>query len=324
MHIESAIISTAVAGAVAVSQVGAFGYAAKQYKKEKPVDRLSVASAGAFVFSAQMINVSIAGTGASGHFTGGMLLSYLFGPKMSFMVMSLILTLQSLLFGDGGLLALGCNVFNMAFIPSFIVYPLLIKPLLEKDVSTIKRLGVLSLACIVALQLGAFAVVLQTSISGVSGIAFTDFLMRMQPIHLAIGIMEGAITFACVAAYEKSMQCSPLVQSRPDVLNGALFLMMTALIGGGVLSVFASANPDGLEWSIAQATNSVAMMAPDATHAFFDGIQSKTALLVDYAVPGVQSVFATCLAGLSGCTVVFLAVRMLMPKNKVVTQSVAQ
>lgn len=74
---------------------------------------------GAFVFAAQMINFTIPATGSSGHIGGGMLLAALLGPYAGFLAMASILLIQALFFGDGGLLAYGCNVFNMGFLYLF-------------------------------------------------------------------------------------------------------------------------------------------------------------------------------------------------------------
>ena len=77
---------------------------------------------GAFVFAAQMINFSIPGTGSSGHITGGVLLAAILGPEAGFLSLVSILIVQCLFFGDGGLLALGCNIINMVFFSCFIGY----------------------------------------------------------------------------------------------------------------------------------------------------------------------------------------------------------
>ena len=76
---------------------------------------------GAFVFAAQMINFTIPGTGSSGHLCGGMMLTALLGPYAAFLTMIGVLLIQCLLFADGGLLALGCNIWNMAFYGAFSV-----------------------------------------------------------------------------------------------------------------------------------------------------------------------------------------------------------
>jgi cobalt/nickel transport system permease protein len=80
---------------------------------------------GAFIFAAQMINFSIPGTGSSGHLGGGLILTVLLGPYAAFIVIASVLTVQALFFADGGLLALGCNIFNLGVFPAFVAYPLI-------------------------------------------------------------------------------------------------------------------------------------------------------------------------------------------------------
>ncbi len=81
--------------------------------------------AGAFVFAAQMLNFAIPGTGSSGHLGGALMLAILLGPEAAFLVMASILAVQALFFADGGLLALGANIFNLGFFPAFVAYPLI-------------------------------------------------------------------------------------------------------------------------------------------------------------------------------------------------------
>ncbi|MEJ2040022.1 MAG: energy-coupling factor ABC transporter permease, partial [Desulfosarcinaceae bacterium] len=153
---------------------------------------------GAFIFAAQMINFTIPATGSSGHLGGGLILAILLGPYAGFLTMASILTVQALFFADGGLLALGCNIFNLGFFSCFVAYPLIFKRIV-KDRTSQGRIFAGSLAAaVVGLQLGAFGVVLETVFSGISELPFGTFVLLMQPIHLAIGIVEGLVTAAVV------------------------------------------------------------------------------------------------------------------------------
>ena len=116
MHMADALVSPAVAGTMYAVSTAAAAYSVKEIKLED-LDRKVPAMGvmGAFVFATQMINFTIPGTGSSGHLCGGMLLSAILGPCGGFLTMIAILAIQCLLFADGGLLALGCNVWNMAF-----------------------------------------------------------------------------------------------------------------------------------------------------------------------------------------------------------------
>ena len=123
MHMSDALISPAVAGVMATASTGLIAYSVYKTKdelEEKKIPLMGVM--GAFVFAAQMINFSIPGTGSSGHITGGVLLAAILGPEAGFLSLVSILTVQCLFFGDGGLLALGCNIINMGFFSCFIGY----------------------------------------------------------------------------------------------------------------------------------------------------------------------------------------------------------
>lgn len=160
-----------------------------------------------------MINFTIPGTGSSGHIGGGILLAGLLGGTPAVVTLTAVLLIQCLFFADGGLLALGANIFNMGVIPCLFVCPLIFRPILRKGV-THKRIMIASVvSCVVGLQLGAFCVVLQTLTSGVTELPFHTFVLLMQPIHLAIGFVEGIITAGIL---------NFVYQMRPEILTDVL------------------------------------------------------------------------------------------------------
>ena len=213
MHMADALISPAVGGTVWAAAAGLTLYSARKLKQEMDDRKLPLMGVlGAFVFAAQMINFTIPATGSSGHLGGGMILAILLGPYAAFLTMASVLTVQALFFADGGLLALGCNIFNLAFFPCFIAYPLIYKKLVgERPTQGRILLGALA-AAILSLQMGALGVVLETWFSGISALPFPTFLLLMQPIHLAIGIVEGLVTATVVAFVWKA---------RPEILEMA-------------------------------------------------------------------------------------------------------
>ncbi|HYE68582.1 MAG TPA: energy-coupling factor ABC transporter permease, partial [Anaerovoracaceae bacterium] len=190
-----ALITPVVGGVLMAASAGAIGSSVKKVKEElddKKVPLMGVM--GAFVFAGQMINFTIPATGSSGHIGGGILLAALLGPYAAFLVLSAVIIIQALFFADGGLLALGCNIINMGFFACFVAYPLLYKQIIKKTF-TPKRITIGAILAVVAgLQLGAFSVVLETLISGVTELPFVSFLLLMQPIHLVIGLIEGIAT----------------------------------------------------------------------------------------------------------------------------------
>lgn len=120
MHMADALVAPAVAATMYVCSGGAAGFSVKKVRLESDPKKIPVMGVmGAFVFAAQMINFTIPGTGSSGHLCGGMMLTALLGPYAAFLTMIGVLLIQCLLFADGGLLALGCNIWNMAFYGCF-------------------------------------------------------------------------------------------------------------------------------------------------------------------------------------------------------------
>ena len=116
MHMADALLAPGVAGIMYACSTAAAGHSIHKLDKDKEDQLVPVMGVmGAFVFAAQMINFTIPGTGSSGHLCGGMLLMAVVGPYAAFLTMIGVLLIQCLLFADGGLMALGANVWNMAF-----------------------------------------------------------------------------------------------------------------------------------------------------------------------------------------------------------------
>ena len=212
MHMADALVAPAVAGTMYVLSTGAASVSVKKVREENDPKKIPVMGVmGAFVFATQMLNFTIPGTGSSGHLCGGMMLSAMLGPYAGFLTMIGVLLVQCLLFADGGLLALGCNVWNMAFYGCFVGALLIWRPIMKKGASRAKIIIASILGCVLTLQMGAFSVTLEILISGITELPFSVFMATMQPIHLAIGFVEGLITAAVlVFVYE----------ARPELLWG--------------------------------------------------------------------------------------------------------
>jgi cobalt/nickel transport system permease protein len=336
MHMADALISPVVGGTMLAATAGAAAYSIKKIQNdmdEKKIPLMGVM--GAFVFAAQMINFSIPGTGSSGHIGGGMLLAILLGPYAGFLTMASILLIQALFFGDGGLLAYGCNVFNLGFYTCFIGYPFVYKYITRRVITSKRIFGAAMTSVLIVLQMGAFSVVLQTVLSGRTELPFGTFVLFMQPIHLAIGFIEGLVTAAVVTF---------LWKARPEILENAASgktlgnismkkvlttLIIAVALTGGILSWFASSNPDGLEWSVAKTAGTSELEASGGIHENLSEIQSKTAFLPDYSLKTndeaklPSAYVGTSISGIVGgtltlslATFIGLFIRFIKKKNK--------
>lgn len=290
MHMADALLSPAVGGTMWATTAGLAAYCSKKVGQELDDAKVPLMGVlGAFIFASQMINFTIPATGSSGHLGGGLILAILLGPYAAFLVMASVLTVQSLFFADGGLLALGANIFNLGFFPCFIALPFIYKPLVGNN-PTPQRIAIAAtVAGVVGLQLGAFGVVLETVTSGISELPFATFLLIMQPIHLGIGLVEGIVTSAVVNFVWRSQPEIMVKAAAHQAMRGLSTkkvitgLAVVTIITGGALSWFASANPDGLEWSIAKVTGGEGeLKSADAIHRVLASLQEKTAFLPDY------------------------------------------
>jgi cobalt/nickel transport system permease protein len=295
---SDALLSPAVGVAMCAASAAAIAFSVAKIKKdvfcERKVPMMGVM--GAFVFAAQMVNFTIPATGSSGHLTGSILLAAMIGSAPALISMSAILIIQCLFFADGGLLALGCNIFNMGVVPCLIVYPLVFEPFIKRGI-TQGRITVASVsAAIIALQIGTLCVVLETLTSGIVNLPFFAFSLLMLPIYLAIGIAEGIATAAILCfAYKMRPE---IMENRVSTQNTLAIFAVIALLAGGALSIFASSNPDGLEWAIGKVIGTAELKEIEPI---------KTAFMPDYNFKDAEEEgLGTALAGIAGTLLTFL------------------
>ena len=330
MHMADALLSPTVGAGMWAATAGTIAWCSAKVRRELDERKVPLMGVlGAFVFAAQMINFTIPATGSSGHLGGGLLLAILLGPYAAFLTIASVLFIQALFFADGGLLALGCNIFNLGIFPAFIAYPLVYKPLAGRTPSRFSLTVGTIAAAVAGLQLGAFAVVLETVASGISALPFNGFVLLMQPIHLAIGLVEGVVTAAVVAF---------VWQARPEILQSArnarpigavpirsvlVTFLAAAVLTGGFFAWFASEHPDGLEWAISGVTGGTEL--PETgykVHGALAALQEKLAFLPDYSLPGAAgdagSRSGTSLAGIVGglITLAFCALLGVLLKRR--------
>jgi cobalt/nickel transport system permease protein len=309
MHIPDGFIDGKTVATTAALSAAGVGFALRQVRRELPPRRLPLLGlAAAFLFAAQMLNFPVA-AGTSGHLIGGVLVAALLGPSAAVVVLTTVLIVQCFLFADGGVSALGANIFNMALLGAvggYGVYRLLgrVRPGVRGRITAVAFAGWFSTV------LAAIGCAGQLAWSGTVGwgAAFT----AMTGVHLLIGLGEGLISALVLAGVERA---------RPDLVHqperasaGAgvgLFVGYGLLVAIGLavfVAPFASSWPDGLE-HVAEKLGFVAkaVSAP------------VSAPVPDYAMPGVSwAVGATALAGVAGALVVFclawLLGRLLVPK----------
>ncbi|AFZ25916.1 ABC-type Co2+ transport system, permease component [Cylindrospermum stagnale PCC 7417] len=306
MHIPDGFVSVPVAAATGLASVAALLIAFRRSQEAFGIRRAPVLGlTTAFIFAAQMVNFPVAG-GTSGHLLGGTLAAIVLGsPWAGMLCIATVLIIQAVLFADGGITALGANILNMAVVGVWVGWVL---------TQTLQRLfggarGRLPLAAGIAagvsVVVASVACALELALSGTAPVNIV--LATMAGVHLLIGIGEGLITGG-VLTY--------LATARPDLLPGEqqqfrgwLVPVVSIILVAGVLSLFASAWPDGLErvaenLGFIKLAEEVRVIVPTP--------------LADYGIQGLGEI-GTSIAGLIGATVCFAVAfgiaKVMKPKN---------
>ena len=293
MHMSDALVSPTVAIATGLISATLIAVSIKKIKENNDENTIPLMGVmGAFIFVAQMINFSIPGTGSSGHIIGGVLLSTILGPWAGFLVLTSVLIIQCLIFADGGLMALGCNILNMGVISCLIAYPLIFRPMMKFPASFGKIMLTSVITCIVALELGAFAVTIETLAAGITALPMNEFILFMLPIHFVIGACEGMATGAVIYYIQKTQpQLLNLRENKhPNHSKFIITIVAVVIILGSIAGFIASSLPDGLEWSISNvATNDFNMsnifsntLIPDYEHSLSGIIGSIIVIVLIY------------------------------------------
>jgi cobalt/nickel transport system permease protein len=208
MHIPDGFLNTAAVVTTGVASAGGVANAVRIANKklgERHIPMMGILAA--FIFAAQMLNFPVAG-GTSGHFLGAALVAILLGPWATVIIMAVVLFAQSLIFQDGGLLALGANIFNMGIVAGFGAYYIYrIMGSLLGD-SNRSRLVSGFIAAWSSVLLASIACAVELAVSGTSPLSVV--LPAMAGVHALIGIGEGLITVAVV---------SVVMSTRADLLK---------------------------------------------------------------------------------------------------------
>lgn len=198
MHIPDGLLSLPTLAVTGAASVGGIGTAVKKTKEQLDDHKIPLLGVmGAFIFAAQMINFPV-GLGTSGHLIGAFFASILLGPWASALVLSAILIIQSFFFGDGGVLALGANIFNMAVIANFSGYYLY--QLFKRNERGYSSSGIVAGGCI-SVVAAALAAAVEIFLSRRS-----ELMIVLPPMlfwHIIIGIGEGLITLFLISYIAK-------------------------------------------------------------------------------------------------------------------------
>ena len=292
MHMANELLSIPVAAGTLAIAAGSLTFICRRVRQVIAAEKLALMGIlGAFVFAAQMVNFQLpAMPGTSGHMVGAVLLAIILGPHLAAIVISSVVIVQCLIFQDGGLLALGCNIINIGLVPSYLGY-FLYRTITNGKFSSLKVYIGAMLASVIATEAGAILVATQAALSGVLAVPLSTFLITMIGVHFLVGFVEGLVTVT-VLAYLQQLRPDIVADSLPGTVrlskNAVLATLgiLAVLIGAG-LSLLASDLPDGLEWSYAERPDEpgfeTVVSNPDSRITAVDDFQTKYSLMPDYS-----------------------------------------
>ena len=306
MHVPDGFMNVTMSAATGVISFGtlwAYIRSAKDLIADKFIALTGMMAA--FIFVLLKINFPIA-AGTSGHLLGGALAVIVLGPRLGLICLSVVVIIQSLLFADGGLSALGVNVLNMAIVTSatsWFIVKYWIK-FIGKNKTSIVSVSVL--AGILSVVFSSIAFTIQYAIGGTISIPVGTVLLAMVTTHFIIGFGEGIITALIITL---------LIRVRPDLIYAyersdenttkvsfyGLFIILILLLS--LVTPFASSSPDGLE-----------SVAEEFGFTQTDGI---VLLLDDYGISAVNNDFiSTVLSALLGVTVLAIMFNLIISRRK--------
>lgn len=293
MHIPDGFLSVVVSVSLWIVTLLVVRYALKRVGDdlgERQVPMMGVLAAA--IFAGQMLNFTVAG-GTSGHLMGAAIATILLGPWAAILVLTSVVSIQALIFQDGGLLALGANIFNMGIVGvavSYMVYQTFRK--LTKGQTWSLFVSGYSAAWL-SIEIAALAVGLQLALSGTSPANIA--IPAMGGVHALIGIGEGLITASALGFLATTRR--DLLEAGDEKPAGSTLVWIVGLLIALALAIaspLASARPDGLEWVAGR-------------KGFLDNAQGPLyKIFPKYVFPGVSNeALATILAGIIGTIIVF-------------------
>ena len=294
MHVPDGFINAQVSigsGIVSFATLWAYVRNAKNLVADKLIALTGMMSA--LIFVLQMINFPIA-AGTSGHLLGGALAVIVLGPHLGIICISIVVVIQSLLFADGGLSALGINVFNMAIVTSLVGWLVITswkKLFGEANISIISGSIVAGLLSVI---FSSIAFVFEYALGGTVAVPLSSVLLAMLSTHLLIGLGEGVITALIVSLLLRVRSDLVYVKTNEHVSNNTssiygLFIFL--LLCFTLITPYASSSPDGLE-SVAE---NFGFLETDGLVLFLN----------DYGISGLNNSFlSTIISAVLGIVVV--------------------
>ena len=290
MHVPDGFINAQVSVATGVISLGTL-WAYVRNAKNLVADKL-IALTGmmsALIFVLQMINFPIA-AGTSGHLLGGALAVIVLGPSLGIICISIVVVIQSLLFADGGLSALGVNVLNMAIITSLTGWLTITfwKKLFGDSQFTLISGSVI--AGLLSVVFSSIAFVMEYAIGGTVSVPLGSVLIAMISTHLFIGLGEGVITALIISLLLRVRSDLVYANTKKDKSNNlstSYGIFIVLILSLTLITPYASSSPDGLE--------SV------ASNFGFEETDGVVLLLEDYGISSVNNNFiSTILSALLG------------------------
>jgi cobalt/nickel transport system permease protein len=218
MHIPDGFLGNEVALACAVPAAVCVGVGIRRANVELDERRVPLLGVtAAFIFAAQMLNFPVAG-GTSGHLLGATLAAVLLGPWLACLVLAVVLTVQAFVFADGGITALGANVFNMGVIGALLVGGLTTA---ARSVAPKATLAIAGVGAWLAVMAGAAAASLELAISGT--VPAETVVPAMLGVHAVIGVGEAVVTVAAVSA---------VLLTRPDLIHRPRHELVRPVLAG--------------------------------------------------------------------------------------------
>ncbi len=284
MHIPDGYLDLPVAAVFYLLTLSVLGYSAYKLRREKLTPLFGMVAAA--IFAAQMLNWPIPG-GTSAHFVGGALAGILLGPYAGCIAMAVVLTIQALVFADGGLTAWGANVWNMGIVDVFVGY--YTYRLLERYNRGVAAFVAGWLGITLAALFAGFEIGISTSF----GYGLKVTLPVMGFWHAALGIIEGIITAAIV---------SYISTERPDIMEKKVPAGKIALAAIAVMIILSPLFAYAAELvNYSEPLENAAAVIGLEEHPIYEG------LLPDYTVPGLNPYVGTLIAGAVG-TIIVLAI----------------